>query len=424
MARLLIAAVAIALGVILAGPGAKSQVNPGFNPNTQWGTTWGMIPYRGASTWQGLPPGTAGQVLVSGGVGANPFWNTVTGAGTVTSVSGSGGTTGLTLTGGPITGAGTLTLGGTLAAVNGGTGLASFVAGDLLYASSTTALARRAIGSTGQFLNVVGGVPVWGNIALSNLPTQPTMTVLANITGGSAVPTAPTVTTLLDNAFGSSQGMMLYRGASGWAALPVGNSGEFLRTNGVSNNPQWQAVSGALGGTVTSVTCGAGLTGGTITVTGTCDVANPTTAGQYPGTATNNNATAGNIGEYVSSIIPIGSAVAMSNGTTVNVTSISLTAGDWDVASNNTIALAGGSNAVVQSTCAISQVSFTFPTVPAYYQTPPYDAVVGGTSASLVVPTIRISLASTTTIYNVCVYSAAPAQGGSVSGGIWARRAR
>lgn len=49
-------------------------------------------------------------------------WGAVAGAGTVTSVDGSGGTTGLTLTGGPITAAGTLTLGGTLAVANGGTG--------------------------------------------------------------------------------------------------------------------------------------------------------------------------------------------------------------------------------------------------------------------------------------------------------------
>ena len=42
--------------------------------------------------------------------------------GTVTSVDVSGGTTGLTTTGGPITSAGTITLGGTLALTNGGTG--------------------------------------------------------------------------------------------------------------------------------------------------------------------------------------------------------------------------------------------------------------------------------------------------------------
>jgi hypothetical protein len=47
------------------------------------------------------------------------------GSGTVTSVSGSGGSTGLTLTGGAITTSGTLTLGGTLAVASGGTGSSS-----------------------------------------------------------------------------------------------------------------------------------------------------------------------------------------------------------------------------------------------------------------------------------------------------------
>jgi hypothetical protein len=45
-----------------------------------------------------------------------------TGSGSVTSVAVSGGTTGLTTSGGPITGSGTITLAGTLAVANGGTG--------------------------------------------------------------------------------------------------------------------------------------------------------------------------------------------------------------------------------------------------------------------------------------------------------------
>lgn len=49
------------------------------------------------------------------------------GAGTVTSVDASGGTTGLTFTGGPITTSGTLTLGGTLSVANGGTGATTAV---------------------------------------------------------------------------------------------------------------------------------------------------------------------------------------------------------------------------------------------------------------------------------------------------------
>jgi len=54
--------------------------------------------------------------------GSSIVWDNITGSGTVTSVAASGGTTGLTFSGSPITTSGTLTLGGTLATANGGTG--------------------------------------------------------------------------------------------------------------------------------------------------------------------------------------------------------------------------------------------------------------------------------------------------------------
>jgi len=66
--------------------------------------------------------GTSGQVLTSAGSGATPTWSTPAN-GTVTSVAVSGGTTGLTTSGGPITTSGTITLAGTLAVANGGTGV-------------------------------------------------------------------------------------------------------------------------------------------------------------------------------------------------------------------------------------------------------------------------------------------------------------
>lgn len=68
--------------------------------------------------------------------------------GTVTSVDGSGGTTGLTLTGGPITTAGTLTLGGTLTTANGGTGSTSTTFVNL--ASNVTGTLPVANGGTGS----------------------------------------------------------------------------------------------------------------------------------------------------------------------------------------------------------------------------------------------------------------------------------
>ena len=68
--------------------------------------------------------GTSGQVLTSNGASA-PTWQNIAGSGTVTSVDVSGGTTGLTTSGGPVTGSGTITLAGTLAIANGGTGATS-----------------------------------------------------------------------------------------------------------------------------------------------------------------------------------------------------------------------------------------------------------------------------------------------------------
>jgi hypothetical protein len=66
---------------------------------------------------------TAGSgVTITPGAGSIQIAFTGPGAGSVTSVDVSGGTTGLTATGGPITSSGTITLAGTLAVANGGTG--------------------------------------------------------------------------------------------------------------------------------------------------------------------------------------------------------------------------------------------------------------------------------------------------------------
>jgi hypothetical protein len=60
--------------------------------------------------------GTNGQVLTTNGTGTLS-WTTPNGGGTVTSVDTAGTVNGLTLTGGPITGSGTITLGGNFALI-------------------------------------------------------------------------------------------------------------------------------------------------------------------------------------------------------------------------------------------------------------------------------------------------------------------
>ena len=169
---------------------------------------------------------------------------TAIGGGTVTSVDGSGGTTGLTLTGGAITTSGTLTLGGTLAAANGGTGQSSYTVGDILYASATGALSKLGIGSTGQVLKVASGIPSWATDANAG----GTVTSIGITTPGTAL----TITN-----------------------TPITTSGD-IDIAGAGNNTQVILGDLTLGsytqGTVTSVATGPGLKGGTITATGTVEV--------------------------------------------------------------------------------------------------------------------------------------------------------
>lgn len=68
------------------------------------------------------------------------------------------GTTGLT----PSTATtGVVTVAGTLVAANGGTGQSSYTAGDLLYASGTSALSKLGIGTNGYILQSNGSAPTW-----------------------------------------------------------------------------------------------------------------------------------------------------------------------------------------------------------------------------------------------------------------------
>lgn len=82
--------------------------------------------YLGSELVLNATSGTSGQVLVSQGAGSAPKWTTLVmptpNTGTVTSVNASGGATGLSFSGGPITSSGTLTLSGVLDITHGGTG--------------------------------------------------------------------------------------------------------------------------------------------------------------------------------------------------------------------------------------------------------------------------------------------------------------
>src|SRR5262249_26792035 len=62
------------------------------------------------------------------------------------------------------------------------------------------------------------------------------------------------------------------------------------------------------------------------------------------GTATNNNAAAGNVGEYVAATVASGAAIALTTGNWSPVTSITLQPGDWDVFAEAWITTSAGAS--------------------------------------------------------------------------------
>jgi hypothetical protein len=194
---------------------------------------------------------------------------------------------------------------GTLPATRGGTDNSSYAIGDILYADTTTTLAKLADVATGNAL-ISGGVstaPTWGKIGL----TTHVSGTLGLTNGG----TGQTTANAAFNALAPSQAT---------------NSGKYLTTNGTDTS--WA--------TVTQTTFSAGTTGftpstatsGTVTLAGTLNIANGGTGVTTAQAAMNTFAGAVTSGQYL-----------RGNGT--NVVMASIVAGDVPTLNQNTTGTAG-----------------------------------------------------------------------------------
>jgi hypothetical protein len=195
------------------------------------------------------------QILQVGAVGPQGIQGP---PGPITSIDVSGGTTGLTYSGGPITSAGTITMAGTLITTNGGTGLSSYTAGDITYYATGTAFSQLAIGASTFILTSTGTAPQWSD------PTSLSVNTATNIADGGA------------NQIVFNTGS----GTTSFIVQPPAGASTFLEWSGSAF--QWSA--NPLG-TVTSVDVSGGTTGlttsggpvtssGTITIAGTLITSN------------------------------------------------------------------------------------------------------------------------------------------------------
>jgi hypothetical protein len=149
--------------------------------------------------------------------------------------------------------------------------------------------------------------------------------------------------------------------------------------------------------------------------------ANVLTVNRVRGVADGSNAAAGDVGEYVSVNVASSPGGAITSATPMNMASIPLAAGDWDVGGN--IVFQPAATTVIQnSQAAISTVSASFPdsssrinltTVP----------LAAGDILGAVLPVTRVNIATAGTAYLVA-YVAYTTSTLTICGNLWARRMR
>jgi hypothetical protein len=261
--------------------------------------------------------------------------------------------------------------------------------------------------------------PTWGNVTAAALAAQAANTVVANATAASASPTAVALPSC-----SASNSALQYTSSTGFTCgTSYALTGSTLAQFAATTSAQLAAVlsdetgSGAAvfgtsptigsatlstptisGGTINNAAIGATTpsTGKFTTLQATGAITPSSTAG-IVGTATNDSPNAGSIGELVSNSA---TGTSLSNGTAINGTSISLTAGDWDAIAQcrfNTTTATIASGAVGISTTSATYGAFG--TIGNFVNTNNSVATTNQFYANTILVPLR--LASTTTIYAV-----------------------
>lgn len=288
--------------------------------------------------------------------------------------------------GAPLNGDGTSTINGFIwqgapvGAAYGGTGQNSYATGDLLYATGTSALGRRAIGSTGDCLVVSAGVPTWGSCA------QASSTLQAAYGNGNAIALTDArdfAVTLANTTTDSNVIFNIASGSTGRFAVQ-GNgtdifevdangttitSGGLTVTAGTVSLPAGEIGNSELANSSLTVSAGTNLSGGGSVALGSSTtlnvVNNPTFTGLV--TASNTNATALAVtgapaASATQSLFRLGNAIVggSANGTYLGINAGSGYTGNLlDLQVNNVRRLVVGADGSFSASTDASQLDFS-----------------------------------------------------------------
>jgi hypothetical protein len=270
----------------------------------------------------------------------------------------------------------------------------------LLYASGTNVMSALATANNGTFVTSATGVPsilagpgTTGNLLQSNAAAAPSFSTA----------TYPSTAT--------GTGTLLRADGTNWVAT----TSTYPNTNAVStllyasSANVMAALATANSGVLTTDSSG-------VPSIDTTNFVRQTTGMQMKGNNANTAPPAGFIGEQIRATVASGSAVTVNNLTATNITSISLTTGIWDVS-----AVGVSGSGITTGTSA----EFSISTSSATRGTSGDNAIqvlcvsTAGQDIGVGIPSYRITLSSTTSVYLVAFYSYSAGTGkgyGRISG--------